>query len=222
MSRNITDGESDHPFLKRFDNGHGSIDGLYEYPEFRKKLGIICQHFSFNLFDGTYGRDDLYQDVCIKVLKSERKLLKPGNIVNETDFYGWLFVVTRNQYLSRVRYFSKNGLVRDASPVEDLDVPATDDDTEGRYFLKRFLRFLKRYPVVQRTVVRLWLQGYSYREIEKKFQGTTSSCSHVTVGNWVHAILDDFRKSLGFGLPTVSPSGTTTKTVGVGRSIAGQ
>ena len=41
--------------------------------------------------------------------------------MSETDFYRWLWVVTRNQFLSSFRQFRKHGLLRDGNPVEDLD-----------------------------------------------------------------------------------------------------
>ena len=59
-----------NPYLEQFDDGHGSIDGLYQYPEFRKKLSGICKHFRFDIFGVAYGQDDLFQEVCIKVFQS--------------------------------------------------------------------------------------------------------------------------------------------------------
>jgi DNA-directed RNA polymerase specialized sigma24 family protein len=119
--------------------------------------------------------------------------------MNEEGFFGWLFVLTRSQYYSRMRQLNRlrnNGLSHDDTPIENLNIAAPDDGKEGKYFLDRFLNFIRQYPEGRRHVLKLWLQGYSYREIEKKLKGTPFRCSHVTVGNWVMVSLGAFKKSL--------------------------
>jgi len=227
MTLHRTDGESVKPFPQKFVDGLGSIDSLYQYPKFRTKLRGYCYSFSFKAFNGTCDPEDLYQDVCVKVWKRRSELLKPGNIMNEEEFFGWLFILTRNHYFSRLRQLKtlrKYGFVRDDTPVEEIDVAAPDDGSEGSYFLRRFLGFIEQYTDARQLALKLWLEGYSYREIEEKLRGTSSCYSHVTVRNWVTASLDAFRKSVGVASPekTVSVSGTRHKRVGHLRSIVGR
>ncbi|HKU76870.1 MAG TPA: sigma-70 family RNA polymerase sigma factor [Pyrinomonadaceae bacterium] len=213
-----TDG---NPFLQQFVDSQGSIDRLYEFHKFQKRLIRYCNRFCFKIFHGAYGPEDLFQEALIKVWKYRSELLKPGNIMTEREFFGWLFVLTMRLHYSRVRQFRKNRL-RDSNPFEELDIPASDDDTEAKYFLRRFLGFITRYPEVHQAVIKLWLQGYTYRDIEDKLKGTPSSCSHVTVGNWVKTSIDEFKKSVGIQLPETTLPISGTKRVGVGRSIAGR
>ncbi len=149
--------------------------------------------------------------------------------MNEEEFFGWLFIVTRSQYYSRIRQLNRlrnNGLSPADAPVEELDIAAPDEGNEGKYFLNRFLDFIQRYPEERQRVLTLWLQGYSYREIEMKLKGASFKCSHVTVGNWVTASLDAFGKSIGVERqPTVAVSGTETRHVVVPhlhQSVAGR
>jgi RNA polymerase sigma factor (sigma-70 family) len=229
MTLNTTDGGCRKPFLEEFLQDGGSIDRIYEHPKFRKKLRGFCYRFHFRVFKGAYGPEDLYQDTCVKVWKSRFELLRPGNIMTERDFFGWLFVVTRNQFYSRLREFKRlrrSGLSFDDTSVEDLDVAAPDEDHEAGDIFKYFLEFIEQYPEGCRHMIKLWLEDYSFREIAEKLRDTPFACSHVTVRNWVTAAIDAFKVSLGVKPPeTAAPStGTTKKRVRVRnfqQSIAG-
>lgn len=229
MSIRTTDGES-KLFPQKFVDGCGSIDELYRHPKFRKKLRSFCYRYHFRVFAGTYGPEDLYQDSCLKVWKCRSKFLKPGNIMNEEEFFGWLFMVTRSQYYSRIRQLNRlrnNGLSPADTPIEELEIAAPDEGNERKYFLNRFLDFIEQYPEERQSVLKFWLQGYSYREVAMMLKSTSFKCSHVTIGNWVTASLDAFRKSLGAEIsqPTVAVSGAETKHVVVPRfhqSVAGR
>lgn len=199
MTIGTTDGESVALFLEQFADGFRSIDEFYEHPVIQRKLRSFCYSFPFRDFGDAYGPEDLYQDACMKLWKCRSKLVKPGNIMSEQGFFCWLFVLTRNQYYSRRRQLNRlgnHGWLHDETPIEDLVIAAPDDGKEGKYFLNRFLSFIKQYPEERRHVLKLWLQGYSYREIEKRLKGTPFRCSHVTVRNWVMASLDAFKLSL--------------------------
>jgi len=148
--------------------------------------------------------------------------------MSERDFFGWLFVVTRNQYYSRLREFNRlrrSGLSFDDTPIEDLEVAAPDDDHEAGDIFKYFLEFIEQYPEGCRHMIKLWLEDYSFREIAQKLRDTPFACSHVTVRNWVTAAIGAFRESLGVEPPEATPqTGTTRKRVRVRnfqQSIAG-
>jgi hypothetical protein len=149
--------------------------------------------------------------------------------MSEKDFFNWLFVVTRNQYFSRLRKFNrlrKDGLSFDDTPIEELEVAAPDDDHEGNDLFKHFLSFIEQYPEACRRVIGLWLEDNSYRQIAKKLQTTPFECSHVTARTPPPPPTHPFRASLGVEPPeTATPqTGTTKKSLRVQefkRSVAG-
>lgn len=229
MSNN-TDPECGKTFLQQFIDGHGSIEQIYHYPKFRKKLRGFCYRYNFQHFKQAYGPEDLYQDACVKVWYRRAELLKPGNVMTEQEFFNWLFVVTRNHYYSRVRQINrarKNGLLFDDTPIEDLDIIAPDEDYEGGEIFKRFLEFIEQYSEARQYVIRLWLECNSYRDIAEELQRTTPfRCSHVTASNWTTAALNAFRESLSAtpAQPAAQRTGTRIKSIRVRnlkRSIAG-
>jgi RNA polymerase sigma factor (sigma-70 family) len=170
------------------------IDALFREPQLVKKLRSFCWRFSFRCFHGVYGPEDLYQDVLIKVWKHRDKLAGPGNILSERDFQSWLFVVTRNQYLSRVRQNAKT-CKRSDEQFEDGEL-TTDKDNSEKYFLRHFLDFIEGYSEPRQLSIRFWLEDYSYREIASMLRGRNVLCSYVTVRNWIMNAIDDFRRTL--------------------------
>lgn len=176
-----------------------AIGSLLNNDAFRKCLRTICARFNFNRFAGCYSAEDLYQDTCLKVWNYRSKLAKPGNILSEQDFRGWLFVVTRNQYCNRVRQLNRlqaRGCSRHDIPIDEIDLTAPEHSQEGKYLLNRFLDFIAGYSESRQWTIRLWLQGYSYREIATKLTSLDERCSHVTVANWIAKAIDAFRRTL--------------------------
>ncbi len=174
------------------------IGSLLGNAQFRRRLLTFCRSRDFSMFSGSYSAEDLYQDTCLKVFKCRSDLVAAGNILGEHDFWGWLFIVTRNQYYNRVRQFKKgenNGWFRCEKSVEDLDKASTEYDYEGQHLLSRFRDFIKGYSDRRQRAITLWLQGYSSREIVAKLESEVR-CSHVTVWHWIKIAVDDFRRTL--------------------------
>lgn len=184
--------------VARNNDGTGTwqpIDALFREPHFVKRLRGFCYRFSFRCFHGSYGPDDLYQDVLVKIWKHRDKLAAPGNILSERDFRSWLFVVARNQYYSRVRQNSKTSKRCDKQ-IEDVELTEEPDNSE-KYFLEHFLDFIQGYSESRQLSIRFWLEDYSYREIANMLRGRNVQCSYVTVRSWVMNAVDDFRRTLG-------------------------
>jgi RNA polymerase sigma factor (sigma-70 family) len=170
------------------------IDALFREQQFVKKLRIFCRRFSFQCFHGVYGPEDLYQDVLVKVWKHRDKLAAPGNIVSERDLQSWLFVVTRNVYLNRVRQNVKTSQRCDKQ-IENVELP-TDKGYSQEYYLGHFLDFIEGYSESKQLSIRFWLEDYSYREIASMLRGRNVQCSHVSVRSWIMHAIDDFRRTL--------------------------
>lgn len=170
------------------------IDALLKDPQVLNLLRRYCQRFEFRSFGRSYDPEDLYQDVLIQIWRYRDRLAEPGNILNLRDFKNWLFVVTRNQYLKRVRQNAK-ARNRSDEQIENIEL-TVDDNYVRKYFLTHFLNFMEGYSDPRQLSIRFWLEGYSYREIASILHGRNESCSHVTVRNWIMNAIDDFRRTL--------------------------
>jgi hypothetical protein len=182
-------------------NGGGSFYKVLEHDKFQKRLRSIAHGRDFTVFHGDRGPNDLCQDVSLKLLESDMnsKLQIPGNILTEEEFFIWLFVVVRNFHLGtiRQRLALKRERLRSDKPLEDYDyLMASESKDDREEILRRFPEFIKRYPVKRQLVVRLWLKDKPYRRIQKVLERLRFKVSHVTVGNWINATIEDFREDL--------------------------
>ncbi|HEY9402451.1 MAG TPA: sigma-70 family RNA polymerase sigma factor [Pyrinomonadaceae bacterium] len=189
-------------------DGRRSIDDFLTVIDIEKWLSIFCDRYDFTIFEGAYGPDDLFLESLEKVLKSAPKL-KPENTPNECAFYGWLSTLVFHTFLDALRKLNKlknNGQVRSDNPETLLNIHAPEVDYDGKYFLSRFLKFIERYAIAQRRATEYWLADYSYRETAEALNDEgLSDCCHVTVKNWVEAILKAFKEDLGELPPPKKP-----------------
>ena len=193
--------------LKQLRHGEISINDFLEGINFEFWLRIFCYKYDLTIFNGLYGPEDFKQDVRRKVLEFVHTL-EPGNTPNEKAFFGWLKVVMHNAHQDALREHNKpqdHGWLRSDEPSDLVDVRAPGVNYDGMYFLSRLSKFVATYPVAQQRAVELWLADYSYREIEEILYGEGFEFSHVTVGNWVNAILKAFKESLDPQTPRQPP-----------------
>jgi DNA-directed RNA polymerase specialized sigma24 family protein len=126
--------------------------------------------------------------------------LDPEQIPNRRDFLGWIKLIVHHTYCDASRKYSKHfrndKWTRTDEPIEDISIPAPDEDFDGKYYLSRFLEFIKNFPPERRRAVLLWLEGYSYREIEKTLRDEGIKLSSQSVKQWVTKSLNAFRESL--------------------------
>lgn len=190
--------------LREVREGRMSVEDFLRLIEFEKWLAIFCYRYDFRIFEGKYGPEDLQQDSRRKVVKAV-PALELDNTPSEAAFFCWLKTLVFHTYLDELRRQGKalkHGWVRSDEPVEGLTVTAPEDDFDGKYFLSRFLKFIKIYPPERQFAVMLWLmEDHSYREIKEILAAEGVTVSHVTVGNWISGSLDAFRKSLGLPNP---------------------
>lgn len=181
-----------------------SIDDLQGHTKFQKQLRDICYRFNFGNFNEVYDPEDLYQDSYEKVRKSGHRLQIQGNVLDEQDFFKWLFVLVRNVFRSKDRQLNKlrrHGWWRCDEPVEELDEAAPDVNLEAKYFLSLFLDFIKSRPEEHQRVIEFWLSGCSLREMEKALDDDGIKLSYGSVRNEIKASLRAFKESLGLLTP---------------------
>ncbi|HEU4598014.1 MAG TPA: hypothetical protein VFS10_23000 [Pyrinomonadaceae bacterium] len=199
MNTNSTEGDFGR-LIRSLIDGSGSIREVMECDGFHDFLRRIVHQFCFRVFRCVKGPEDLCQEVILSLWekKTQSKLQIPDNILTEDDFLGWLYVVTRNQYYEMVRWqlAAKRDRSRSDVPFEEIDCPALVADQSGGELLSGFLEFIKRYPVQRQYVIRLWLKDRPYRDIQRIVKRLGFTISHVTVGNWIKASVEEFKKSL--------------------------
>jgi DNA-directed RNA polymerase specialized sigma24 family protein len=188
--------------------GSRSIDEILGHKTFRDQLNEFVKSRRFDIFRGKYDRDDLSQDICLILWKMEPKLRIPGNVLTEDEFFDWLFVLVRNRYFSVIRQHiaQKRDGLRGDTPIKENQIPARKVDFEGQVFLSQFLKFTERYPEEWQWAVDLWLEDYSYRDIQEVLNSRGIPCTYGTIRNWVIAIVGDFKKSLESPVPKKMPT----------------
>ncbi len=202
--------------LQRFFDGRGTIDEILGHEHFTRWLREWRNGLDFRVFHGKYDRDDIHQDIWVKMWEMGPTLRRPDNIRPEADFieddfFNWMRVLGRNHYFSKLRFYrtlTREGL-RSDQRVEEVQVPARQTNPEAKALLDRFVTFVKDgdYPDACKCAVGLWLEDYSFRDIADVLTGKGvlnskgEPFTHVTIRNWVMAVIRDFRKSRGLPTP---------------------
>jgi DNA-directed RNA polymerase specialized sigma24 family protein len=197
MTENSGEG-SFFSIFQRCKDGRESIDAILGQETFTNRLRDLVRNRDFGIFNGKYDRDDLYQDICLKFWEMESMLQISGNILTEKEFFDWLFVVVRNHYYSMIRKHiaQKRDGLRSDKPVEEFLTLAHEVDFEAEVFLSQFLKFTEKYPEEWQWAVDLWLNNFSYRDMEEILRGEGIQCTYGTIRNWVTSIIEDFKRSL--------------------------
>lgn len=195
---------------KQLRNGRRSIDDFLGELGFENWLRKhVYSKYDFLIFEGLYGPEDLMAEAGLKVRNAAPEL-DPAKTPNEFAFFGFAKKVVYNSYLDALRKRNKhfrNEWTRSDEPLEGVSALAPDGDFDGKYYLGRFLEFIKIYRPERQFAILLWLlEGCSYREVEEALLDEGIKCSHTTVGKWVQKSLDAFRKSLGLPAPEVLQS----------------
>lgn len=136
--------------------------------------------------------EDLFQEACIRILKYYAGALTPDKIRSESDFWGWFFTLARNIYRSERR---KNRLKYDDKPSDEHQIPDDGIDVERDRRIHEFEEYCKLLPEDRQLALRMWLEGYSYREIEKELKKIGVSGTYVTVRSRVRKAIKNFLDS---------------------------
>jgi RNA polymerase sigma factor (sigma-70 family) len=173
-----------YTLLRRVLTGRAPVAGLVADPIFLNRGRRICNFLASGM---SCGPEDLFQDVCVKLLKSGARLC-PENIGSETAFFSWLFVLTLN--LRRDDY-RRNGRDRqrevslDETLSEALSIADPDVGPEVECLRGEFDAFVETLPERPRRAFALRRQGLTYDEIAEALSRDDKSVTSVTVRKWV-------------------------------------
>jgi DNA-directed RNA polymerase specialized sigma24 family protein len=177
-----------------------SFDELLVHPKFQRRLRQLVYKYNFRSFHMVYGPEDLYGDSILKVKVSAHLLLKPNNVRGEDEFFDyWLPMVVHGVFCSsdrRLNRARRNKVQRAEEPAEELSLPAPPDDHDRKYLLNLFRKSIRYEPEKKRRAIELWLEDYSFREIEVALYGEGSVVSYTTIRNWVKRSIRTFKSEL--------------------------
>lgn len=171
--------------------GRRPITDLVAHAVFLNRGEMICR---FITGEESYKWDDLFQDVCVKVLTFGHKLC-PGNIPDEDAFFKWLFVVALNR---RRDIFRRNIKLRKREVplsdilLEELLIIDPGMGPEGECLFNEFAEFIKTLPENRRRAMTLRQEGYSYEKIAEILNCDGIKCTNVTVRKWCRDSLEAF------------------------------
>jgi RNA polymerase sigma factor (sigma-70 family) len=182
--------------LREIALGKQSVEDLLVHSKVMVGLQRICRRVYASSFNSThYSSEDLYQDVCHRLISSAEDL-KPDNVSNESQLFGWLHIVTRNMVLDRIRRSKVRLRARMKSrPILDQSSSDSNLKLEDFHLLIEFNEFGRTLSEDRQKAIELWLAGYTYREISKELNTAGIQCSHVTVHNWITRALKDFNSN---------------------------
>ncbi len=120
----------------------------------KRTISKFCYLYS----DGIMFFDDLYQEVIYNLWKSFPKF--QGNSKDST----WVYRITINTCISFLRKKYKRPKYDILTPA--LSIPAEDSN---EYFenLKEMYKLINKLHSIDKTLVLLWLDGKSYKEISE-------------------------------------------------------
>ena len=183
--------ENFNTLLRRVLNGLAPAADLVSDQTFLDRSQRICNWLSRGT---SYSPDDLFQDVCVKLLKSGARLC-PDNIPGESAFFSWLFVLTLNL---RRDYYRRNGRDRqrevslDEFLSEALSIADPDAGPEVECLRGEFDAFIETLPERARRAIVLRRQGLTYDKIAEVLSRDDKSVTSVTVRKWVLDALTAF------------------------------
>lgn len=122
---------------------------------------------AYLLVKDRYIAEDIFQDACIRVLRSVRK----GNYAEEGKFVPWVARIVRNLAIDHIRQSKKQTKVtlsngNDIFSILDSGQKNHEEEMEHAYACKSARELLKKIPYEQREVVVLRIYGeLSFKDI---------------------------------------------------------
>jgi RNA polymerase sigma-70 factor (ECF subfamily) len=117
------------------------------------------RRFAYALTGSTEQGDDLVQDACLRAL-SRVDLWQPG-----TRLDSWMYRITQNIWLDRLRSNKVRGETMDIGSIESVAGPDGRDVAESELTLQEVVAAMAQLPAEQRAVVALvCIEGNSYKE----------------------------------------------------------
>lgn len=122
---------------------------------------------------------DLVQETSYKALKNRSRLHTDEHI------RAWLYTILKNTYINYLRSSHHRQLVYDTEDMNQIQSQtrtAPEESPDSRLIRKELYEIIKMLPVVYEKPIRMFLTGYSYKEISKQMNipiGTVKSRIHL-------------------------------------------
>jgi len=183
-------------------------------PLFIRRVRLICRTLIKNPDD----LEDFFSRVSFKAFDNFEGF-EPHYDQPYANFFAWVRRIARNLAISDSRH--KSPTYSDERPEEILDLQDgridIASDVEVDEALERFFVLVRELAPMDQRIVELWVEGecleergYSLREIQQRLADEGYYCAHVTVGNVLKRVTQEFIKredSYARGLTTVSRKG---------------
>ncbi len=145
--------------------------------------------FAYNLTSDIEDAKDLLQETVLKILDNKKRFTQ------DTNFKGWSSVIMKNIFINQQRHAQKfKTPSHNDTDVRTTNAPqftATDLTPETTFAVKEIIEKINGCPNGCCHLLRMFLEGYSYKEIAKKFSlpvGTVKSRIFLA-RKWLKSIL---------------------------------
>jgi len=155
--------------------GNGSPDHFTGHlVNLQKQLFLYALQLTENQDDAM----DLVQETSYKALKNRRKLLRDDHI------RAWLYTILKNTYINYLRSSHYRQQVSDTDDLNQIQftLAAPDETPDELLIRKEVHEIINHLPVVYEKPIRMFLTGYSYKEISAQMNipiGTVKSRIHL-------------------------------------------
>jgi RNA polymerase sigma-70 factor (ECF subfamily) len=135
--------------------------------------------YALRLTDNQDDAMDLVQETSYKALKNKSRLH------NDDHIRAWLYTILRNTYINYLRSSHYKQLVNDTNDLNQIQLQtraAPEDSPDEQLIRKELHEIIHMLPVVYEEPIRMFLTGYSYKEISKQMKipiGTVKSRIHL-------------------------------------------
>jgi len=148
---------------------------MKKYASFKTDLVKVqdeLRRYAYKLTADYEEANDLVQEASMKALNNEDKYI-PG-----TNFRGWMYTIVRNEFLNNFRKAIREQTYLNYTFNSSVGVSLESECIEGAYDLKEIHRVVNSLPQEYKTLFRMHVAGFRYREIADKLNlplGTVKS-----------------------------------------------
>ncbi|HER09757.1 MAG TPA: sigma-70 family RNA polymerase sigma factor [Bacteroides sp.] len=136
-------------------------------------------YYALQLTENQEDARDLVQETSYKALKNRKRLH------NDEHIRAWLYTILKNTYIN---YLRSSHYKQQVNATDDLDQiqlqtrAAPEDSPDEQLIRKELHEVIHMLPVVYERPIRMFLTGYSYKEISTQMNipiGTVKSRIHL-------------------------------------------
>lgn len=166
--------------------GSKPVDAFFEHPKVKERGMLIC----LGLTERRTDADDLYQETCFKVARNIMDRFCPDHTRHYGNFFAWFKTIATNKFIDDLPKPDEQFV--DARSDDLFDLKDYRSDTEVHLLCREIEEHVNDLSEVEIQATRLFLEGYSLREIELKLNGLGIKCSHTTIRKYISEGLKPF------------------------------